>query len=88
MFETIINLFLPLAVIIVAMITGSILEKNHYKSIKKREAITQGLPIMTGKQFPADRPVVEVDQVSVCHPPAGGRPRPSDPARGQTAVPP
>jgi len=59
MLELIINLILPVAVIAVAMITGSILEKNHYASIKKREAVTQNIPILTGRQFPADRPVLE-----------------------------
>jgi len=52
MADVIINLFIPVAIIIIAMITGSILEKRHYKSIEERERATANMAILSTRAIP------------------------------------
>lgn len=47
-----INLAIPLGLIILALFTGSIVEKRHYRSIDKREKATRGLPVLNCKGYP------------------------------------
>ena len=60
----ILNLGVPLLIICVAMVTGSILERRHYRSIDQREGATSRLPLLNGKRYPTDRPVVDARLVS------------------------
>ena len=59
-----INIGLPLLLIVIALITGATLEKRHYRSIDKREKETAALSVLTGKKYPRDQPVAEVQFVS------------------------
>ena len=58
------NLGIPLLIIVVALITGSVLEKRHYRSIDLRERQYGQLPLLTGKQYPPERPIAEARFVS------------------------
>jgi uncharacterized protein YbjQ (UPF0145 family) len=60
----IINLGIPLLIIVIALFTGSTLEKRHYRSIDEREKATGGIPILNSKKFPRDRAVAEACLVS------------------------
>lgn len=55
----VINVALPIGLIILAMITGTILERRHFRRIEKREAALQNIPILNSKEYPTDYPVVE-----------------------------
>ncbi|MDO4683103.1 MAG: YbjQ family protein [Lautropia sp.] len=46
------NLILPLALVLVAMIVGTILEKRHYASILKREAELHHIIVVAVRQVP------------------------------------
>ena len=58
------NFILPLAIICVAMITGTILERRHYTSIDKREQRYGRLPLLNGKRYPTDRPIADARLVT------------------------
>ncbi len=58
------NFILPLAIICVAMITGTILERRHYTSIDKREQRHGRLPLLNGKRYPTDRPIADAQLVT------------------------
>lgn len=58
------NLGIPLLIIAIAMVTGSILEKRHYRSIEERERRNGRLPLLTGKRYPSDRSIAEARFVS------------------------
>lgn len=60
----IMNVGVPLLVICVAMITGSILERRHYRSIDKREGASDHLPLLNGKRYPTDRPIADARLVT------------------------
>lgn len=64
MIDLIIDLALPVGLIIVAMITGTILENRHFRLIKKREWALEGIPVLNGKEYPTENPVVESRMVS------------------------
>lgn len=53
----IVNLGLPLLLIIIALITGSVLEKRHYRSIDQRENSLGHIALITHKHYPEDLPV-------------------------------
>ena len=59
MMEFILSVGTPIGVIIIAMITGSILESRHFRRIESREASLQRLPTLTGKEYPTDHPIAE-----------------------------
>jgi uncharacterized protein YbjQ (UPF0145 family) len=63
MIEILINLGLPIAVILLAMIVGMILEKAHFRRIERREAVFSQMPAVNTKQYPNDRAVVETRMV-------------------------
>jgi len=52
-------LLVPWLLILLAMLTGALLEKAHFKSIHRREAELGGLPMLSTKQVPADGVVQE-----------------------------
>jgi uncharacterized protein YbjQ (UPF0145 family) len=54
-------IFLPIAI---AMITGTILERRHFRNIAEREAQLSALPVLTGKAIPDDMPVIDSRLVS------------------------
>ena len=58
------NLGIPLLIVVVALITGSVLEKRHYRSIDARERQYGQLPLFTGKKYPTERPIAEARFVS------------------------
>ncbi len=65
--EFIINIFinigLPFLLIILAMITGSVLEKRHYKSIAAREETFAGIALLSHRKYP-QKPVNEARLVT------------------------
>lgn len=64
MAELIINLGVPLAIIALAMVVGTLLERRHFKLIEKREATFQGMPVLTVPDYPLDAPVCETRMVT------------------------
>lgn len=62
------NLFLqfglPLALILLAYVVGTILEKRHFRSIRDRESALHGYPVTTFKSVPADWQVGRAKLVS------------------------
>ena len=51
------NIGFPLLVIVIALITGSVLERRHYRSIDDREKRLGHIALLNGKHFPDDRPI-------------------------------
>ena len=45
--EVIVNLGFPIAVIALAMLTGTLLERRHFKSIARREKALGRMPVLT-----------------------------------------
>jgi uncharacterized protein YbjQ (UPF0145 family) len=60
----ILNVGVPLSIIGVAMITGSILERRHYRSIDKREGASGRLPLLNGKRYPTDQSIADARLVT------------------------
>ena len=58
------NLGLPLLIIIVALITGTIIEKRHFLSIDRREKEYGKIPVLNGKKYPEDCPVAKSELVT------------------------
>lgn len=58
------NLGIPLLIIVVALITGSVLEKRHYASIDRREKNFGRIALISGKKYPRERPIAEARLVS------------------------
>lgn len=63
MIEIIFNIGLPLFLVLLAMITGSILERRHFESIRQRELELAAIPLFTGKEYPSDRAVAQAQLV-------------------------
>ncbi|MDM8514902.1 heavy metal-binding domain-containing protein [Desulfobacterales bacterium HSG16] len=61
--DIIINFGLPVGFIILAMITGSILENRHFKNIEKREADQHRISILTTREYPKEN-IAETRMVS------------------------
>lgn len=53
------NLLFPWFLIILAMITGTLVEKAHFKRIHRREQEQAGLPTLNTKQIPKGHAIVE-----------------------------
>jgi uncharacterized protein YbjQ (UPF0145 family) len=59
-----INLGIPLLIIVIGLITGSALERRHYRSIDEREKQYGNLPVLNTRKYPTDRPVSQARFVS------------------------
>lgn len=62
--EILLNLAIPIGVIVLALITGTILERRHFRNIEKREQRFRGLPLLTGPEYPTDNPISDARMVS------------------------
>ena len=58
------NLGIPVLLIIAALITGTVLEKRHFRSIDKREALLKNTVVLNGKEYPKDIPIAYASFVS------------------------
>ncbi len=58
------NLGIPLLIIVIALITGSTIEKRHYRSIDAREKQFAAIPLISAKRYPKTRPIAEARLVS------------------------
>jgi uncharacterized protein YbjQ (UPF0145 family) len=59
-----IQLGIFIALIFLAVVTGTILEMRHFRSIKEREAALQQLPVLTTREYPEDRSILETRLVT------------------------
>ncbi len=59
MIDLLINIGIPLTLFLIGYIAGSIAEKNHYRSIRQREAATISLPVVTIRKVDDDQPVTK-----------------------------
>jgi uncharacterized protein YbjQ (UPF0145 family) len=59
-----IQLGIPLAVIILALCTGTIVERRHYRSIHEREEQLGRVPMMNGRKYPGDRAIARSEFVT------------------------
>ena len=59
LFVLISNLGIPLLVIVIALITGSVVERRHYRSIDHRERRLGHIALINGKHYPDDHPIVK-----------------------------
>jgi uncharacterized protein YbjQ (UPF0145 family) len=57
------QVLLPWLLILVAMVTGTLLEKAHFKRIHRRESKLAGLPTLSTRQVPEGRAVTETSLV-------------------------
>ncbi len=48
-----INLVVFLVLLLFAFFTGELIERRHYKSIRRRERLWQRLPVITFRKIPA-----------------------------------
>jgi uncharacterized protein YbjQ (UPF0145 family) len=62
--EILIRFAIPIGIIILALITGTIIEKRHYQSIDLREKGLSGIAIVNSKKYPTDKPVIKSKFVS------------------------
>lgn len=62
--EGLIQLGLSLGIVVLAMITGTILEKRHFRAIERRERALADLPTVTVKEYPVDRSVQAAHMVT------------------------
>jgi uncharacterized protein YbjQ (UPF0145 family) len=59
MLEMSVRLGIPLALLVVAYFTGTILERRHYASIRERELRLRSVPAVTFRSFPPSWKVTE-----------------------------
>ena len=57
--QDIFNLIYFLVLVIVGYSVGSTVEKEHYKSIRRRESASLDLPVVAGKNYIEDNAVIE-----------------------------
>jgi len=62
--DAIIQIGFPIAIIAIAMITGTLLERRHFKSIRRREEAFNRMPVVTVKGYPTDTPISKAQMVS------------------------
>ena len=63
MTSDLIQLILPWMLILLAMLTGTLLEKAHFKRIHQREKAFSGLPSLSTRKIPENRPISEASLV-------------------------
>jgi len=54
----------PIGVIVLALVTGTLLERRHFRNIEEREQRFRGLPLLTGPGYPTDNPISDARMVS------------------------
>jgi uncharacterized protein YbjQ (UPF0145 family) len=64
MYPILINFGVFVGLIVLALVTGTILEMRHFRSIKERETALQYLPVLTTREYPTDRLVERTQLVS------------------------
>lgn len=64
MLDLILTLGTPLGLIALAMITGTLLERRHYRSIGERESNLSHIPLLTGDEYPEEYAVADCRMVS------------------------
>ncbi len=62
--ELALTLGVPLAVIVLAMVVGTILERRHFRSIREREERTRDLPVLSTRECPDAASVAEARLVT------------------------
>ena len=55
MLQLLLNFVLPVSLILLAMVVGSILENRHFRSIRERELALAHLPVFNGKRYPEEK---------------------------------
>lgn len=55
---------IPLILLVFALLVGSILERRHFASIRQREQVTQGLPVVPTDWLDPERSVAETRLVT------------------------
>ncbi|MEO0345098.1 MAG: heavy metal-binding domain-containing protein [Pseudomonadota bacterium] len=60
-FTLLVNIGLPLTVLVIAYLTGSVLERRHFADIRKREAKMQRFPTTTFEALPDDWEVADCE---------------------------
>ncbi|MGD9365081.1 MAG: heavy metal-binding domain-containing protein [Desulfobacteraceae bacterium] len=53
------NFGIPLLIIVIALITGSVVERRHYHSIDHRERCLGHIALLNSKHYPDDHPVIQ-----------------------------
>lgn len=61
--NVIFNLVIPIGSIAIAMVVGMVLEKRHFRLIEQREEIFRDMPVLNGRSFPLDKPILETRMV-------------------------
>ncbi len=64
LFILFLNLGIPISMIMIAMIIGSILEKKHFKSIRAREQAILGLPAVSIRALDPEHDIADARLVS------------------------
>ena len=62
--DIILRFGIPIGIIVLALITGTIIEKRHYQSIDSREKALSDIALLNGKEYPGDKPVIKSKFVS------------------------
>jgi uncharacterized protein YbjQ (UPF0145 family) len=58
------NLGIPFLIIVIALITGSMIERRHYRSIDQREKKLGHIPLLNSKKYPKEDTVIDSRFVS------------------------
>lgn len=58
-FELFFHVGLPLLLIILGLVVGTLLEKKHYASIRLRESNTKNLPVLTLSQYQGSQTILK-----------------------------
>ncbi len=62
--EVLVQLVIPLALLVLAYFTGTVIERRHYRSIRERERSWSELPVITLRSVPSGWRVVDSGLVS------------------------
>ena len=63
-YNMILQIGLPILVLVIAYFIGSMIERRHFRNLRKREAEVQGVPVITFEKLPADWTVGSTGLVS------------------------
>jgi len=62
--QALIQLSIPIGLILLAMLTGTIIERRHFRSISLREEALHHIALLNCKELPVDNPVEQAMLVS------------------------